>query len=444
MPLLKLSLPLTLLACTLADKIRNSNFGTLPNQDAICIYRLLKPLLAILDDLEPAHLRRSCCKHTSLAYYSYCQSVVRWKRLFLHYIPNAAELLDVLEMLHRLLLRHILDRFDRMRSGTDIFSTLVAIEFVYEGVPSLKLCESVNKAAVEHLEIYLEHRRLVLISALSTTHSVTKGTTFLKRGKKIVVSGNFAEASEYYPPGPCKNRKDKHGNNGGEEGCPDCLQPPALVVQPAPLQCVQTTPTCLCSTYMCSLPSHVLAFLDIDMDSITEDIRNPEGRIPRTARYLLQRISVVDQLELFAEWFRQAMSISLKTYFDTLALEMRSDDWRTKFGHPAHGKFRIIEKNLEGPIRVGVFIQIAHDLLCRFITSGWPPDSQPDGDQFFHEMNDWMKHSPAGKKVSKQLNETIDELVRNPIKVSIIEREGKTLDILVCTSRWVEVAPTRV
>jgi hypothetical protein len=90
----------------------------------VCIYQLPKPFLAILDGLEPAHIRlTSVFEHTSLYYYSYCQSIVRWKRLLLHYVPNATELIDVLAMLHRLLLQRILRSFGCMHSGTDRFHT---------------------------------------------------------------------------------------------------------------------------------------------------------------------------------------------------------------------------------------------------------------------------------------------------------------------------------
>jgi hypothetical protein len=238
-----------------------------------------------LDDLEPTHGRLSVYNHTSLAYYSYCQSVVRWKRLLLQYVPNAAELIDVLEMLHRVLLHRILRSFECIHSGTDKFSTVLAIGFVRDEIQSLRLCESVDRAEVEHLDTGLYHLILVLCGVLGATDPVTKenSVTELKKqlrlSKSFRISGTFMEASEYWPPDHCKNRRGNHGNNRKEERCLNCVQPPALDVQPTPLQYTQATPTCFPSTMMCCLPSHVLALLDIDMESLTKDIRNPEGWI---------------------------------------------------------------------------------------------------------------------------------------------------------------------
>jgi hypothetical protein len=133
--------------------------------------------------------------------------------------------------MHRVLLRHILDKFDSISSGTDQFSTLLAIDFVYKEIPSLRLCESVNQVAVEHLKKYLDHRRLILFGALSTTQIVIKKTKVSKLKTEFKLSGKFLETSDYYPPGHCKSRRVDHSNDGEKAGCPECLQPPTLNVQ---------------------------------------------------------------------------------------------------------------------------------------------------------------------------------------------------------------------
>jgi hypothetical protein len=165
----------------------------------VCIYQLPKPFLAILDGLEPAHIRlTSVFEHTSLYYYSYCQSIVRWKRLLLHYVPNATELIDVLAMLHRLLLQRILRSFGCMHSGTDRFSTLIAMVLVRYGILSLRLCESVNQDGVEHLDADLEHRFVFLCGTLGVTDPITTKNRYTRAEKSITAVRRVLGIRRFY------------------------------------------------------------------------------------------------------------------------------------------------------------------------------------------------------------------------------------------------------
>jgi hypothetical protein len=382
-----------------------------------------------LDDLEPAHPRRLVYEHTSLAYYSYCQSIVRWKKVLLHYVPTAAELIDLLEMLHRLLLHRILRSFDGVNSGTDKCSTALAMGFVLIDIPSLRLCESVDQAEVEHLHAELEYRLLFLCNmvGLPTNESPVPTSWRLWRGQPSwfrTVSGQFTETSEYWPPGHCKNRR---GHKRGDEGCIDCPQPPTLDVQPTPLQYLEAKPTCFPSTMMRCLPSHVLAFLGIDMESLAVDIHKPEGWIRRVSHPLPG--IVVNALESDQEFrtllqriIRQALSMSLKVYFDVLESEMRSGNWQEELEYHDDREIREVERAMESPFRVGAFVGAARDLFEDFVKSGESGPSLNDNSP----LSEWMKRSQIGKKAGKRLHETMVKLVEKSIWVRIcISAEGE-------------------
>jgi hypothetical protein len=249
-------------------------------------------------------------------------------------VPNVAELIDVVEMLHRSLLYRILRSIDRIHSNSDKHSTLSTIGFLLGEVLSLKLCESVDHAAVEHLVASLDHRSLVLCSVLAATHLVTQGTSTVVSRHEIKLSGFFAETSENWPPCHCKNGRINHLKNGEEKGCSDCPQPPALDVQPVPLDYSQVTPTCYPSMMMCCLPWHVLAFLDVDIEALTEDIQKPDGSLQRGGQFFVRIWQKGCELELCAILGRTTISISVKAYLDALAFELRSDNGRAKFVRP--------------------------------------------------------------------------------------------------------------
>jgi hypothetical protein len=304
-------------------------------------------------------------EHTSLAYYSYCQSIVRWKKLLLHHVPTAAELIDVLGMLHRLLLHRILSSFDGVKSSTEGFSTAAAMGFVLSEIPSLKLCESVNQAEVRHLHAGISYRCMFFISKVGVPDPVTKETHSTgSRGQASSsgrISGHYFEPSEYWPPNHCKNRRGGCGNSTGGEGCLDCPSPPTLDVQPTPLQFLEAKPTCFPSTMMYCLPSHVLAFLGIDMESLASDIHNPEGWIQRISHPLPGMLRHSDApktdqdaliYSVVQESIRKALSMSLKVYFDVNESEMRSGNWRGAMRYHDDRGMRELERAAESPLRV--------------------------------------------------------------------------------------------
>ncbi|KAH7089911.1 hypothetical protein FB567DRAFT_619253 [Paraphoma chrysanthemicola] len=433
LPLFTTTLP------SLNVKIRNTTFNAFPNRDAICILRLLKPMLTILNDLEPTHVRRNI-EHTSIAYYSYCQSVVRWKRPLNHIVPSATEVLDVLEILHRVLLRHILDGFDSIQSGTDPFSTLAAITLVSDEIPSLSLCESVNQAAVEHLEDFLEHRKMVLVSVLATTQSVSKRTKLRDARRRMMVSGTFAEAPEYFPPGHCKTRRYTHGNN--EAGCPDCLQPPVLNVPPTPLQHMQATPTCLSSATICSLSSHVLALLDIDIVSVFEHMRDTRGLILPRIQHFLKPLSEVHLL-CSAERFRNVMCFTMILWLDVLSIRMRFDDWRTNdSGDMAQAKFRVFERDVEGPMLIAVFVQMLSNLLAYFARSENKSELVDSECSEIEYTRAWFKTSQDSKMAREQLQESVIYLARNPIRVVLVGGSEIKLTLHVYNEALTRIALT--
>lgn len=391
--------PLTLSAPTLGDQIRNSTFGTYPHRDSICIHRLLKPVLAILNDLEPRHNRLLHIKHTSLAYYSYCQSVVQYKRILLQFVPTAAELLNVLEVLHRVLLRNILDRFDHVCSDTDLFSTFVAMMSLKSELDSLGLCESVNQRALQHLKDYLTQRLVVISSALNFTPCVARG---LKDERRI--TGTFADAREYYPPGHCKSGKCNRSDNGDQDGCPDCLQPSDLVLIPQPCRSIQVKPTGFELIMHRSLPLRVLELLGIDVRFAFTMLCASSGLLQTIIRALPQ-VDRQEMMEDLAGLVHQVMASALKTYVGALALKMSSNDWREHFGRRALGEIEEREKAMEDSILMRVLDRAAFDLLGNFVQNGLCAGS--------FDVEEWMNIFPAGRKAQTQLHHIFDVFFEN-------------------------------
>jgi hypothetical protein len=344
----------------------------------------------------------------------------------------------VVAMLHRSLLYRILRSIDRTRSDPDTFSTCTAVTFLRRELPSLRLCESVDQAAVEHLSADLDHRCMVLYSVLAATHSVTQETNIKELKGRLILSGNFNDSFEYWPPSHCKNGRGGHHKDGREEGCSDYPQPPALDVQPTPLQYTQAAPTCFTSAIMCWLPSHALALLDIDMETLAKDICKPDGLIQRECQPWVEICSKSDLLGPFSNLVRLFISISMESYFDALTLEMRSEDWQAKCGRHVHGRFRQVERAIEASLLVRTFIGISRNLLQAFSTSEeiWALEtgiSQGDVDR-------WVDNTEIGKKATKRLKECILELVKNPVWVKIMETEGNQFEVICSISNWKKVS----
>jgi hypothetical protein len=160
------------------------------------------------------------------------------------------------------------------------------------------------------------------------------------------------------------------------------------------------------------------------MKSVITGIRDPKGLIQGMTRIkrILEIANEAGCLEIYARFFLQAMSVSMKIYFDALALKMRSDDWQARFGRPAHGRFRSAERAVEALMLTAAFVQVACDLLYHFIKSGIFSDSET---RSLLVIDDWINTSPAGKNASEQLHEAINRLVTNPIKVQLVEAQGK-------------------
>jgi hypothetical protein len=134
------------------------------------------------------------------------------------------------------------------------------------------------------------------------------------------------------------------------------------------------------------------------------------------------------ELELLVKVVRPVICITLRTYFDLLTFEMRSNNWREKFDRHVPGPFGQLERALESPLRVGALVSTACDLFKDFFKSGemsMVPISQPSNNSPFDNVNNWMNKSQKGKKATNRLHKAILELVRNPTRAMVVEKQGR-------------------
>jgi hypothetical protein len=392
-----------------------------------------------MDLLEPFKLRQFWVKQDVMgisSYYSYCQSIVRWKRAFLFFAPDVRCQIDTLERDHRRMCQNFLPMCDKADFFSDRELAFDILIVLYDDVRSLKSLDTVNPAAADHLQSVLDnHLRICCALWFATNYTIED---LCKSGRMLIRAqclNSMPETSKILPP--------QH------HGCLSKIWETLTDVISCHTQCLKTKPEsddthynshkrsgiprCFCGWIVDCLPPGFLTIFGYTTSSLSHAFheQNDFKDLNRTFSNLF-KIPITNPDSQFCfkvkSVIRHAITLSLRLWFESLVVATNSD----RLNNLPEDFQRMCAK-LERPKVMIFIIVIGIQLYTRFII--WPiveyqekTGPHKGGYSLHPELETWAKENKFGRQVGEFISECVCDMMegRNRYFVQLSSRQSAT------------------